>query len=61
MSSPYSFFKVLNAMESLFFKGVKGHFINGIVESKKTYLHIIWEEPIHCIGIPSGNTKSTDS
>jgi hypothetical protein len=60
MSSPYSFFKVLNAMKFLSFKGVKGHFINGIVESKKTYLHIIGET-INCIGIPSGNTKSTDS
>jgi len=43
---------VPNDVESLFVKGIKSHFINKVVDSEETYLHIIWKL-IHCIDVPS--------
>ena len=58
-SSQYRFFKVLNDMESLFFKGIKSHFINKVVDSEETYPHIIWKL-IHCIDLPSEVTNKNE-
>ena len=55
-SSQYRFFKVSNDVESLFFKEIKSHFINKVVENEETYLHIMWKL-IHCIDLPSGVTQ----
>ena len=58
-SSQYRFFKVSNDMESLFLKGIKSHFINKVVDSEETYLHIIWKL-IHCIDLPSEVTQKNE-
>ena len=54
------FFKVSNDMKFLFLKGIKSHFINGIVDNEKIYLHII-RKSINCIDLPSGITKKLKS